>query len=264
MKVLIVDDDAMQRMLLADLLHHFKDVEVVEAADGKSAWVELQGGLCPVLCFCDMQMPGMLGVELLRHCKSHALLADIPFIFISASNDRATIEGAIAAGASNYILKPFDVARDWVRLVEIFRSARERYSESPLATQRRMRIRDARLLEYFAAFKRQLADARPSIGAHLAKRETAAAGAQLDTLRTGSIALGLWHAAAIIEHLQPMDAGLVDRVLKGVEEMVDAQADRARSELGLLPRFPGKTGATQAPPATSPPQVPPEPAASPA
>lgn len=233
MKVLIVDDDAIQRMLMADLLSRFEKIEVVEAADGNSAWEELQNGLCPVLCCCDMRMPGMTGMELLQRFKSRPALADVPFVFITASTDRNTIQEAIAAGATNYILKPFNIAKARSSLEKVFRGIRDRYSEEPTATQKRLRAPPDKLLSYFDALKLQLADAQLPVHEHLINGELEPARATLDSLKTGCIALGLWHAATMIEYVHALEPDLVDRILKDVVTIVDEQTRRIKTEFGI-------------------------------
>ncbi len=233
MKVLVVDDDTIQRMLLVDLLQRFAKVDIVEADSGDAAWELLQAGLCPVLCCCDMRMPGMSGMELLQHFKSRAVLAEVPFVFITASADRNTIEDAIAAGAANYILKPFNLTKARSRLEKIFRNIRERYSEEPAATKRRFSVPPERLLGYFEALKQQLAEARAPVREQLSNGEVANAQPKLDSLKTGCKAMGLWHAAAMIEHLHVLEPDLVDHILAEVDLIVDAQVARTRAEFSL-------------------------------
>lgn len=233
MKVLIVDDEAIQRMVLADLLSRFERVEIVEAADGDAAWTELQNGLCPVLCLCDMSMPGMTGIELLRHFKSSTILAGVPFIFITAATKRETVQEAIASGATNYILKPFNLPRERAALEKVFRGVRERYSEEPSVTQKRLGISGERLLGYFDAFKHQLVEGRAQILEQLADGGVVMAGAKLDSLRTGCITLGLLHAAAMIDALRDQEPTLVERVLTDVEAMIDEQRHHVAREFGI-------------------------------
>jgi len=233
MKVLIVDDDAMQRMMLVDLVKSVENVEIVEAADGAEAWAALQRGLSPVLCCCDMRMPVMSGVELLRRFKANPASANVPFVFITAVTERQTIQEAIAAGATNYILKPINMTKARSSLEAAFHGIRTRYSEEPLATQRRMGVQPPRLLGYLQAFRQEVADARPLIQEQLASKDSTVARAKLETLKTGCTTLGLWHAAAMAEHLQVVDPKLVDAVLEDIEAMVDEQALRVRTEFGL-------------------------------
>lgn len=233
MKVLLVEDDVIQRMMLADLLRRFEKVDIVEAADGDAAWQELQNGLCPVLCCCDMRMPGMSGIDLIHRFKSRAVLADVPFIFVTAATDRETVEEAINSGATNYILKPINLAKARSNLERIFRSIRERYSEEPAITQRRMGVAPERLLDYYEAFKQQVAEARLGMNAPASVGEKAAAETKLESLKTGCATLGLWHAALTIECAESLERGLLDRALVDVEAIIDEQVSRARLDLGI-------------------------------
>jgi two-component system chemotaxis response regulator CheY len=232
-KVLVVEDDGMQRMVLADLVKGFARVEIIEATDGASAWQALQDGLSPVLCCCDMNMPGMSGIELLKMFRSCDAFADVPFVFITAAADRDTIKSAIEAGATNYILKPINVTQARSRLSVLFKGICERYSEEPKATQARMGMPPVRLLDYFDALKQEIVDAQPVIRVALIGSEHTAARARLDTLRTSCIALGLWHASRMIEHVRALEPDLVISILNDIEAMVDEQRLRVQMDFGL-------------------------------
>ena len=233
MKILVVDDDAIQRMLLVDMLQRFEKVEIVEAADGDAALKELESGLCPVLCCCDMRMPGMSGVELLRRVKSSPVLADMPFIFFTAATDRSTIEEAIAAGATDYILKPFDLKAARSSLKKVFRNIRDRYCEEAAATQKRLGIPPQRLLGYFDTFKQQLADAKPLMLAWLANDDVPEVNAKLDNLQANCATLGLWHAVTMIKYARSLKTDLVERILEDIEAIVDQQALSAKTAFGI-------------------------------
>lgn len=233
MKVLVVDDDAIQRMLLADMLQGFEKVDIVESGDGDAAWKEMENGLCPVLCCCDMRMPGISGIELLERFKSRPALADVPFIFFTAATDRRTIEDAIAAGATNYILKPFDLRGARSCLEKVFRGIRDRYCEDASATQKRLGIPPDKLLGYFAVFEQQLADAIPVMREHLANGGLLPALGKLENLQANCATLGLWHAVTMIEYAHSLNADVVERILRDVETIVDEQVLRAKSQFGM-------------------------------
>ncbi len=233
MKVLVVDDDAMQRMLLVDLLQRFERVEIIEAADGNAAWEAIEKGLFPVLCCCDMRMPGMSGMELLQRFKARHALATVPFVFITASTDRQTIEQAIASGVTSYMLKPFNLNKARSSLEKIFRGIRDRYCEQPSATKKRLHVSLEQLLGYFEALKDQLAAARPLVREQLASGDVAGARTKLESLNTACVAMGCWHAAAMIEHVPAMEAGLVDQVLKDVETIIDTHVLLTKTEFGI-------------------------------
>ena len=100
----VVDDEPVARAGLRAMLAAFDWVEVIgEAADGASA---LRGidTLRPELVFLDVQMPGLLGTDVLRRLQ-HA-----PFVlFTTAFSEHAVT--AFELGAVDYLLKPFGPAR---------------------------------------------------------------------------------------------------------------------------------------------------------
>jgi two-component system chemotaxis response regulator CheY len=226
-------------MLLVDMLQRFERVEIIEAADAESAWKEIEGGLCPVLACCDIRMPGMSGIELLQRFKSRPVLADVPFIFFSAATDRGTITEAIAAGATDYILKPFDLRAARSSLEKAFRGIRARYCEDPSATRKRLDLPPEKLLAYLDAFKQQLADCSPRMQEQSAGADPSAAGARLDNLQANGTTLGLWQASTTIQYARSLRADLVARIVTDVATIVDEQVLRAKAEFGIRePRSP--------------------------
>jgi two-component system chemotaxis response regulator CheY len=57
---------------------------------------------------CDFEMPGGDGLNLLNFVRNSEQLRDLPFLMLSAVNDKARILAAINAGLSNYLLKPWE------------------------------------------------------------------------------------------------------------------------------------------------------------
>jgi CheY-like chemotaxis protein len=116
-KILIVDDDVVSRMVLMHLIDDALKgrCEVLEAEDGEDAWRQLQtgaaGGSLPAMLFCDLRMPRLSGMELLARVKADARFAALPFVLASAAGDAATMEQALGLGAHGYIVKPAPTAR---------------------------------------------------------------------------------------------------------------------------------------------------------
>src|SRR5438067_12753399 len=106
MKVLVIDDDVVSRMVLMHLIDSCGRFEILEAEDGEDAWQQLACGLRPVICFCDLRMPRLSGMGLLQRVKADAALGEMPFVLVSSAADRATVNQAAGLGADGYIVKP--------------------------------------------------------------------------------------------------------------------------------------------------------------
>ena len=103
-RVLVVDDNADMRDYVARLLRQDWLVEV--AADGTQA-LELARRAPPDLVLTDVMMPGLDGFGLLRELRADARTAHIPVIMLSArAGEESRVEG-LAAGADDYLVKPF-------------------------------------------------------------------------------------------------------------------------------------------------------------
>lgn len=104
-KVMIADDAAIMRMMLKNILSS-SDYEVVgEATNGKEA-VEMYQEVHPDLVTMDITMPEMDGIKAVRSIKVIDPQAKI--VMCSAMGQKSLVLEAIEAGASNFIVKPFD------------------------------------------------------------------------------------------------------------------------------------------------------------
>jgi two-component system chemotaxis response regulator CheY len=222
MKVLVVDDDVVSRMMLMHLVDSCGQYEILEAEDGLEAWRQLESGLRPAITFCDLRMPRLSGTELLARVRAHPALAGMPFVLVSAANDGATIDEAGALGADGYVVKPFRIEGVRPHLMALAGD------EAPAASAQRLGIDAQRLALYLDALEKQLLDAAPAIEALLAQGDTRAAGQQLARLRTGCSTLGLHGAASRLARAQAQAA-----VTAVVQALAAARADVAR-QAGLL------------------------------
>jgi two-component system, chemotaxis family, chemotaxis protein CheY len=104
--VLIVDDSKVIRMVAKKILQEL-DFETEEAADGQQALDACKASM-PDGVLLDWNMPIMDGLEYLKHLRTLPG-GDAPIvIFCTTENDIEHIQEAIAAGANEYIMKPFD------------------------------------------------------------------------------------------------------------------------------------------------------------
>jgi two-component system LytT family response regulator len=106
LKVLIVDDEALARRRLADLLRSVAPAsDIIEAADGEAA-VRLIASERPDVVFLDIQMPGQSGLEVVEAIG----LERMPVTVFVTAYDQHAIR-AFDANALDYLLKPFSDER---------------------------------------------------------------------------------------------------------------------------------------------------------
>jgi putative two-component system response regulator len=104
-KILIVDDDVSTRRLLRSLLE--KEYRLAEAGTGEQALAML-AGFAPDLAMLDIMMPGIDGYETCRRIRANPSIRGIQVIVVSAKSSREEQSQAFAAGADDYVVKPFD------------------------------------------------------------------------------------------------------------------------------------------------------------
>ena len=240
MKALVVDDDIVSRMALADLLAGYDLFDVVEAEDGLAAWQLLENGLRPVICFCDVRMPRMSGIDLLERMKATAPLAAVPFVLVSSASDRDTVLQAVRLGAVGYILKPLDAADARAHLEKIFAITLDKLAEDPRGTMQRLYIGADRLAAYLTAFGVQLADGQREIARLLLTDTPADARLRLDAVHTGCTTLGLWQQAAELDLLRALalDALAAPQIAATLAVVGNAVARQSRRLAALGPHTP--------------------------
>jgi len=107
--VLVVDDSRLMRLAARKILKN--DFEVLEAEDGEVAWDTLQNNSHISLVMSDLSMPNLDGLGLLKNIResSQPELKELPVIIVTgAEDDDGSKKTALAAGASDFITKPFE------------------------------------------------------------------------------------------------------------------------------------------------------------
>jgi signal transduction histidine kinase/ActR/RegA family two-component response regulator len=108
-KVLVVDDVAENRAMLVDMLEPLGFL-TFEAKDGRDG-LEQALALRPDMILMDNVMPIMSGLDTTRRIRELPELRHIPVIAISASASRTDRDNAVAAGATDFLSKPFRVSQ---------------------------------------------------------------------------------------------------------------------------------------------------------
>lgn len=102
-RLLVVDDDAEMRALLADVLSG-EGYAVAEAANGAEALIRLRAEPFAAIVL-DKNMPGLSGLDILPGMRT--ICPDMPVILITAFGDVASYVDAMEKGAFAYVFKPF-------------------------------------------------------------------------------------------------------------------------------------------------------------
>lgn len=105
-KALVVDDSSFIRKIARQILENM-GFEVKEGKDGAHALEQCEAGL-PDLILLDWNMPVMSGLEFLTKLRKMPGGEEPQVVFCTTENTRDKILTALEAGATEYIMKPFD------------------------------------------------------------------------------------------------------------------------------------------------------------
>ncbi|MGL5570919.1 response regulator [Cetobacterium sp.] len=108
-KVLIVEDDPMVASINSIFLEKYSNLEVINIAKNEEEVFEILEKNCIDLILCDVYLGKSNGIEILKKIRSKGILTDI--IFITALNESNKIKEAVAFGAIDFLIKPYNQAR---------------------------------------------------------------------------------------------------------------------------------------------------------
>ena len=104
--ILVVDDSATTRSLVASYLAGWGEVEVLEAASGFEALRVLPSRAVDLIVT-DINMPDINGLELISFVRANPNYRHIPVVIISTENSAEDRKRGLELGASGYLVKPF-------------------------------------------------------------------------------------------------------------------------------------------------------------
>jgi two-component system, chemotaxis family, chemotaxis protein CheY len=111
-RALVIDDSRAMRRIVTGILEGF-GYEVREALE------VLHGGFVPDLCTVDWNMPEMDGLQFVNAVRSNPNWRSVTLMMVTSESEHTQIVRALAAGAHEYVLKPFtaDAIRDKLALL---------------------------------------------------------------------------------------------------------------------------------------------------
>lgn len=119
-RVLVVDDDALSRRLMRDLLS-VHGYQLSEATDGEDALRQVEAAP-PDVILMDVMMPKLDGIATCRRLQADERTTPIPVLLVTALHDRADRLRGIASGATDFITKPIDTAEVLLRVRNVLRT----------------------------------------------------------------------------------------------------------------------------------------------
>lgn len=137
MKAIIIDDERLARQELKNLLAAHKEVEVVAECSDAIQAKEKINELKPDIIFCDIQMPGKSGLELVEEIS-----ATVDVVFITAHDEHAI--KAFELNAFDYLLKPVQAERlaETIKKLSIKDTASRIDNNTPLTEKDMVFIKD--------------------------------------------------------------------------------------------------------------------------
>ncbi len=111
MHALVIDDSRAMRRIVSGILTNL-GFSTVEAGDGRAALdvleaIEARGDALPELACVDWNMPRMDGLEFVNHVRSRREWRNLTMMMVTTESEHGQIVRALAAGAHEYMIKPF-------------------------------------------------------------------------------------------------------------------------------------------------------------
>jgi two-component system, chemotaxis family, chemotaxis protein CheY len=106
MYALIIDDSRAMRSILRRTVTDL-GFETLEAGNGQEALDHLEAGRVPDLCLIDWNMPVMDGYTFITKVRANHAWRDITLMMVTTESEHGQIVRALAAGAHEYVIKPF-------------------------------------------------------------------------------------------------------------------------------------------------------------
>jgi two-component system, chemotaxis family, chemotaxis protein CheY len=105
-RALIIDDSRAMRSILRRIVSSLS-FETAEAGHGQEALDQMEAGLNPDLCLIDWNMPVMDGYTFITRVRANPAWRNVTLMMVTTESEQGQIVKALAAGAHEYVIKPF-------------------------------------------------------------------------------------------------------------------------------------------------------------
>ena|SRR5437867_718395 len=106
-KILIIEDSATMRSLIASAIEEMSGFELLEASNGFEALKALPSQHFDMI-ITDLNMPHINGLEIIKFVKEHPAYKNIPLVVVTTEVGEEDRKKGLRLGASDYVIKPFE------------------------------------------------------------------------------------------------------------------------------------------------------------
>ena len=106
LRAMIIDDSRAMRSILRRIVSGLS-FEIAEAGHGQEALDQMEAGFLPDLCLIDWNMPVMDGYTFITEVRRRPEWRNITLMMVTTESEQGQIVKALAAGAHEYVIKPF-------------------------------------------------------------------------------------------------------------------------------------------------------------
>lgn len=154
MNLMIVDDDNVSRLAIAQILSTLTAQVPLQAASGKAAMQALKQGYQPDLIITDVRMPEIDGMEMLDIIRQDSRFGLVPVMMVTSSPEQTVVRQAMQIGVQGFILKPLteDAVKRVRAVVDRFHAS---LLEGPQSAMRRLSISETKYWGYLQALRSQ-------------------------------------------------------------------------------------------------------------
>lgn len=250
MKILIVDDDRLSRILLCRTLEN-AGYGTEQADSARTAKDILKSGEPIILMICDLTMPGTDGMAFLAEIRSTPCTAELPVLICTTQDMARWHDAADCLGISGYIAKPLNAQELVEKVSRVLESAVAPIDDAS-AVQRRLRISVEDYIESLEGLVTDLRAVQERIEKCSAETDFGTLDTNLDGLAGSAQSLGALRVGPVLKTLahicREKDAGRIRedgsqlirelRILRSALELLKQEQTRFRSSSKAECSFP--------------------------
>lgn len=124
-RIMVADDMASLRALTIGFLVDLGFFDIMEAGDGEEAWQKISTSDPKIdLVLCDLNMPKMTGLEVLKKVREDQRFANLPFVMVTTESETQLVMQAAQLKVTNFVVKPLTPTLLTTKLAQTYKRTR--------------------------------------------------------------------------------------------------------------------------------------------